>query len=99
MAMLHPPVVNTKEFTWVADECLLVTEMSDLQARGIEFGRVFDDACDEGLTVRSQRTGIEVIFAVNHVEKNDGDLLYWDLIPWGMSGPLDLGIKIRVFND
>lgn len=99
MALLRPPAVNTREFTWVEKERLLVTEMSDLNARGITFGRVFDDACDEGLSIISQRTGIEVVFAVNHIEKSEGDLVFWDLVPWGASGPLDLGIRVRVFND
>ena len=61
--------------------------------------QVWNDACDTGLTLISQRTGREMVYAVEHIEKDrDGDLLFWDLLPANLSDR-DGALKIRVFND
>jgi hypothetical protein len=91
--ILRPSLVSTKQFTFVKDERLLVAEASSLP----EFGRVYSDACDEGLTVVSHHTGREVVYVVNAVHKDrEGDLTHWDLIP--ASGGTGLP-NLRVFND
>ena len=92
--LLKPSRVSTDRLTFCREEWLLVAEMSDLPG----FGRVWDDACDEGLTLVSHRTGREVVYAVNHIERDDeGDLLYWDLRPVDHR---DNSLPtLRVFND
>lgn len=76
MTILHPPAVQADRFTWTGK--VGVAEASDLPA----FGRVYDDACDVGLTVVSTRTGREVVFVVEHTARdNDGDVIEWVLIP------------------
>lgn len=105
MAVLTPTRYSTRRFT--AINGMLVAEASDLD-RPSPFGRVYDDACDEGLTLVSHVTGREMVFAVDHIERDrEGDLMYWDLKPvrelvLRHSGPrsADLArMTVRVYND
>lgn len=92
--ILRPTPVSSKQFTFVAEENLLVAEASSLP----DLGRVYDDACDDGLTVLHENNR-EVVYAVNHIERNTDDLLYWDLIPVKAFGSL-IGLpRVRIFND
>lgn len=94
--ILKPSPVSTRHFTNVPAENVLVAEMSDL---GVPFGRVFDDACDEGLTLVSHRTGREVVYAIQEEKRDaEGDLLYWELAPVG-TGPTFRPPNVRIFND
>lgn len=74
--VLHPTPVSTRQFT--LDGATFVAEISDF-GPGFKFGQVYDDACDEGITLVSQWTGAEIVFAVHHEERRDGDLLWWEL--------------------
>jgi hypothetical protein len=94
MSILKPPIVSTRDLTYVAADRLLVGEASSLP----EFGRVWDDACDEGLTVVSHHTGREVVYAVALVSRDgEGDIAFWDLTP---AARADRTLPtLRVFND
>lgn len=96
MSVLRPTPVSSDRFTYSADGNLLVAEASDLGRH--PFGQVYDDACDEGLTVISARTGREVVYAVSSVHRDtEGDLTHWDLRP---VAPGDVGLPtLRIFND
>lgn len=74
---LTPAPVSTECFTYDAATCTFTAEASSLPLRG--FGRVWDDSCDEGLTLVSHRTGDEVVFVLEHVEVDDGDIRWWEL--------------------
>lgn len=92
--ILKPSPVSTEAFTYSAEDNLLTAEISTL---GVPFGRVFDDACDEGVTLVSHRTGRKVVYSVVGEERADGDLLYWDLRPVAATTP---GLpNVRIFND
>jgi PleD family two-component response regulator len=61
------------------------------------FGRVYDDACDEGLTLVSRYNGEELVLVVNHTEVDrEGDLRYWDLVPADFR---PARFAVRVYND
>lgn len=93
MTILRPNPVALSQFTWDRSANLLVAEMSSLDG----FGRVFDDACDEGLTIISHHTGREVVYAVMAEEKDvEGDLLFWDLESARLGEDVP---KVRIFND
>jgi hypothetical protein len=96
--LLHPPVVSTAQFTWMKEEKMLVTEMSDLQ---VDFGRVFDDACDVGLTLKSHRTNREVVFAVFAIYRDsvESEITHWDLRPVDAAGRVTFDCTLRIFND
>lgn len=94
--LLKPAPISSSRFTYVYSERMLVAEASDLGP--LCFGQVWNDSCDEGLTVVSARTGREVVFVVNHVETRDGDLLYWNLIP-AKRGDVAGHCTVRIYND
>lgn len=95
--ILKPSPISTRRFFYQKDAGLLTAEISDF-GPGFGFGQVYDDACDEGMTLVSHKTGREVVFAVEHIERDcEGDLLYWDLRPaergaWGCG-------TVRIYND
>ncbi len=72
-----------------------VGEMSDL---GGPLCRVFDDACDEGFTLVSERTG-KAVTMVADGEKRDGEgeLMWIDFAAAGQDRKI--GIAVRLFND
>jgi hypothetical protein len=95
--LLYPLMLatNSEIFTWVPEERMLVTEHSSLPG---DFGQVYADACDEGLTLVSQVTQARMAYVVEHVERRDGDLLWWDLLP-ADHRDRNGAIRVRVFND
>lgn len=95
MTVLRPSPVSTNRFTYISADRMFVAEASDLP----EFGRVYDDACDVGLTLISARTGKEMVVTVNHTERDqaDGEFLYWDLVPADLRMPP--AFTVRVYND
>jgi len=96
----HLPIISSALLAWSREEKILSGEMSTLQGNGlVAFGRVYTDACDEGLVIRSARTGREVPFAVTHTERRDGDLVYWDLEPVNETGRVIFDCRLRIFND
>lgn len=96
---LRPASVGTDQFTWVPADKMFVAEASSLP----RFERVWNDSCDEGLTIVSARTGEAVTFTVHHTEIDDeGDLLYWDLVPAANLAAIVRGaehVRVRVYND
>lgn len=89
--LLKPNPVSSRQFMWTGNSG--VAEMSELRG----FGRVWNDSCDEGLTVVSHRTGEEVVFAVEHVEvDSEGDIRYWNLKP---AQTMNVLVVLTVFND
>lgn len=91
--ILHPNPVTADRLTWMPESRQFVAEMSDIGG----FGQVYDDACDVGLTLVSRRPGYrEIVFAVEHEERREGDILYWDLEPV-TGGPASF--TVRIFND
>lgn len=75
MTMLKPPATSTAQFTYNHATRHWVAFVSDTNG----LGRVYDDAVDQGLTLRSTRTGREIVFVVWDVETADGDLRLWSL--------------------
>jgi hypothetical protein len=92
MTMLRPNPVNATRFAWNADTRTYAIDMSDIGG----FGRVFDDACDEGLTLIERHGLREVVcIASAPVKDKEGDIQYWELKPWRYKGP---PFTIKVFN-
>jgi hypothetical protein len=92
--ILAPAPVAIGRFTWNSGDRTLSAEMSELTG----FGRVYDDAVDEGLTVIG-RSGREVTFVVAHVETDrEGDVQYWLLVP-AKANDHRLNVTVTVYND
>lgn len=97
MAILRPTPVPTNLFTVSRDGrgLILAACLSDLTR--YPFGRVFDDACDEGFTLVSHNTGTEIVCAVSaEVRDADRDLVCVELKPVTPGAP---DFTVRLFND
>lgn len=94
--ILRPTPVSTKRFTWCAAARVLVADASDLLDR--PYGRVYDDACDVGLTIVSHRTGREIVCVlIDRVKNTEGEVLVEILRP---VRPQDHGLfEVHVLND
>lgn len=91
--ILRPAPVSTRQFTFDPTSRLFVGEMSSTNG----FGRVYDDACDEGMTLFNPRTGCEVVFVVDRTDRDsDGDVTSWRLVPAQRN---DAVAGVIVFND
>lgn len=59
--------------------------------------RVWDDACDVGIVIRSHHTGREERFYLEREETRDGDTLAWHFLP---IDPRKVAVKsVVIFND
>ncbi len=93
MTVLKPRPISTRQLSYDPATNEWVGEISS--TRG--FGQVYDDACDEGLTLVSAKTGREVVFVVSQTHIREGEITHWTLIPagedaWGAG-------RITLFND
>jgi hypothetical protein len=96
MTLLRPVPVEARQLHWDAPTRRFLAEISDI---GGTFGQVWDDSCDEGLTLVSRYPHRpEIVFTVNRTEVSaDREVLYWDLEP--ASPAARPGFTVRVFND
>jgi hypothetical protein len=95
--LLRPTPISTDRFIWLGYECerLFVADASDLM--DLPMSRVYDDACDEGYTLVSAKTGKEVVVVVEKIEKHDGDLIFWELVP--VDSKYRGKFAVRIYND
>jgi hypothetical protein len=92
--LLTPTRVNGDKFAWSKNRG--VTEISTL-GPDFDFSRVWNDACDEGLTIVSHKTGREIVFAINNTRRDaDNDVVAWELTS---VSPKFHGISLVIFND
>lgn len=93
MTVLRPAPVSTRQFSLDPSTRRLVAEISSTNG----FGRVYDDACDVGLTLVGP-TGSEVVYVVSSERRDaDGDIVDWTLVPANAGRPHDAAITL--FND
>lgn len=80
--ILNPQEYSSNMFSWhPADKefSAFESDFGALRDGGIRLGRVYDDACDVGFTMVSERTGNKVVFAEWGAHKNlDGDISHWE---------------------
>lgn len=94
--ILTPAPVSTKQFHYDSAAREYVGEISSTNG----FGRVYADACDEGLTLVSAKTGEQLTFVVDATIRDaEGDIEYWMLVPASTHGTHPLRVSIRLFND
>jgi phage-related protein len=75
MTMLETPTFTIKQFSYHKDTKTLVAEASDFQHK--HFGQAYDDACDEGLTIRGK--SFLVRYAVDDHDMNGDEIAGWRL--------------------
>jgi hypothetical protein len=75
--LLQPTPRPSSNFTFNKKTNTFSAEASDF-GRTFELDRVYDDACDEGFSIVSAKTGKIAVFALyNHEEDEEGDLISW----------------------
>lgn len=91
--ILHPTPICSTNFTFSKNT--FIAEASRL-GKSFVTGRVYDDACDEGFTIISERTGNPTVFALHNVEMNEGDIMAWEFkcVTPGLKN-----LKAVIFND
>jgi hypothetical protein len=90
---LEPNPIHSSNFLFSKDT--FIAEASDLQNK-FALGRVYDDACDEGFTIISAKTGKEAVFALAMVKSDGIDLLSWNFV---CVTPSLEHLKAVIFND
>jgi hypothetical protein len=93
-------VISSKKFTYNAETRVFSTFASDLDPEWL--GRAYNDACDLGFEMFSQKTGRLATFIVNEVVKQEGDIQKWVLTPDSHTEkkiPTLKGTRVEVFND
>lgn len=76
MTVLMSTQSSTRQFSYDAATSTFSAEVSS--TNGLH--RVYDDACDVGLTLVSSRTGREVVFVVTDEHRDgEGDVTHWTL--------------------
>jgi len=100
MILRHTPITE-RQFTFDPAGNRFVGEISSTHG----FGRVYDDACDEGLTIVTLEGG-EIVFVVERTDRNpDGEITGWTLRAAGRPGPRFplpsklLDLTLTLFND
>ena len=95
---------SSRQFTMSDDRRTLIAEASDLDNRHLE--RLYDDACDIGFAVKSEKTGNVVVFVMQspiyHGEGEDRELTGWQYVPTSESFrnvPECQGLEATIFND
>lgn len=92
--ILKPTPISSSMFTFKNNT--FVAEASDF-GRNLRLGQVYDDACDEGFTIISEKTGKGAVFALyNHEEDGEGDLVSYifKCVTPGLTH-----LKAVIFND
>lgn len=78
MTVLKPAPVSTRQFSFDNGTHNFSAEISSTNG----LGRVYDDACDDGLTLVSSRTNREIVFVVKETHRDgEGDITHWTLVP------------------
>ena len=101
---LNLTVFPSSRFTYCADTKTLVAEASDLN--DLHLQRLYDDACDVGLAIKSDRTGAVVIYVMSktlyHGNEDEREISGWEYVPSYASTrafPDCIGTRLTIFND
>jgi hypothetical protein len=95
------PCIRSSLITWKDGRGC--TEASDIRIP--IFNRIYDDACDAGFCVISDRTGKIMVFCHSTTHEDDGEEQGWvfvcigELDPCGHIKRIDQHIEILVIND
>lgn len=88
--LLKPAPVSHRQFTYDPATLTFSAEISETHG----FGRVYDDSCDDGLTVIG-KTGREVVFVVSREQRDaEGDIQSWHLLSVNPAG-----FAMTIWND
>jgi hypothetical protein len=96
---LYMTEMDLRKFTWTKKDGSLVAEASDfgpLRDGRWWLQRIYNDACDIGIAIRSHVTETVEKFYLQTEHERDGDLTHWTFLP------LNPNCKVKhvtIFND
>ncbi|CAB4143103.1 hypothetical protein UFOVP435_61 [uncultured Caudovirales phage] len=103
MATICTTTYSSSQFSIDYESCTATAEASDLGAVSTPpFSRIYDDACDAGFIMVSDKTGFVSVFELSWVEKDADDILAWHFAPSMQSVKVQPALsrwKVTIFND
>ena len=90
--------ISTDDLTWWPKDRQFSGYISDVSRQGFMPQRpIWDDSCDVGFELKSAKTGKVVIFALEKIDEDEGDIHGW----WFVGHPFhEFGeIKVLLIND
>ena len=90
--------ISTKFFSYDKENKTFSTEASDLPKTFNPESQIYDDACDCGFTLVSEKTGTEALFGFDREDRQEGELMGTWFEYCGIDDTLK-GLKILVIND
>lgn len=97
MAIIGSEISSTR-FTFIKSSKTFATEASDIKECHF-LGRLYDDACDSGFVLRSERTGKTQAYVLSHPIVRAGELHGWVFEAAFPYAPGAEGTKVTIFND
>lgn len=101
MKLQHEPIPSDK-FTYDRTTRTFSAEASDFPNHA-PFQRLYDDAVDVGFTMKSTKTGAEVVYTMEQVHRDgEGETTHWTFVPTRESYNRHreaVNTKVVVFND
>jgi hypothetical protein len=98
MSELRNNTLSTDQFNY--KDRVYSAEISDF-GHSFRFTQIYDDSCDRGFTLQT-RTGKVANFYLAETKVQDGDLLYWKLLPTDeavRANPMLHDASVVIFND
>ena len=92
--ILNPAPISSNKFQYCSKSNSFIAEASEL--RGFKLGRVYDDACDEGFSIVSEKTGKSAVFALVAEIIHNEELGGWNFV---CVTPGLKHLKAVIFND
>lgn len=92
--ILNPSPISSDKFIYSSESKSFIADASDLE--GFKLGRVYDDACDEGFSIVSKKTGNSAVFAFEGQIIDNEELGGWNFV---CVTPGLKHLKATIFND
>ena len=91
--------INTKDFSYFKDTKVFVSEISSIINSKRLFGQLYNDACDIGFVLVSEKTGKSQAYYLKEEKRFDGDYQSWTFLPAVPVLPALKDSKVIVYND
>lgn len=92
--------VPLRAFDWNPKDRTLVAEASDLKFvngfGGFQIHRLWPDACDTGIAIRSHHTGKVEVFVLDRIDRKEDEVHGWWFLPLDMESKVS---KVLIIND
>jgi hypothetical protein len=95
------PVLPSTLFSYHLEGHIMTVEESTLRGNcGRWYGQAFNDACDEGFGIRSEKSGKVVYFVKDSTDERDGEEMGWRYKPFkGQDVVGEDTFEVLVIND